>query len=35
MLVLNDIFRCFPGKREEFLQRIKAGGIDEALSKTE
>ena len=35
MLVFNVIFRCFPGKREEFLQRIKAGGIDEACRAEE
>ena len=30
MFVLNVIFNCKPGKREEFLKLIKAYGIDAA-----
>lgn len=30
MLVLNVIYKCKPGKREAFLNAIKAEGIDKA-----
>ena len=30
MLVFNVTFRCAPGKRAEFLSRIRAEGIDAA-----
>lgn len=30
MILLNVIYKCRPGKREEFLQKIKAEGIDAA-----
>lgn len=30
MLVLNVIYKCKPGKREDFLKTIKAEGIDQA-----
>ena len=30
MLVFNVTFRCRPGKREEFLEKLRAEGIDAA-----
>ena len=30
MIVLNVVYKCRPGLREEFLQTIKAEGIDAA-----
>ena len=30
MIVLNVIYKCKPGKREEFLQKIRVEGIDAA-----
>ncbi len=35
MIVLNVIYKCKPGKREEFLQKIKAEGIDSASRSEE
>lgn len=34
MVVLNVTYKCFPSKREEFLAKIKAEGID-ASSRSE
>ena len=30
MIILNVIYKCKPGKREDFLQKIKSEGIDAA-----
>ena len=30
MIVLNVIYKCKPGKRNEFLEKIRAAGIDAA-----
>ena len=35
MLVINAIFRCREGKREEFLSRIREEGIDTASRNEE
>ncbi len=33
MLVFHVTFRCKPGQRKTFLEKIKAGGIDDACRR--